>query len=288
MLHNLKDKNLSAYNYTQVVAPELHKVCKPLFDCTNLTVCAYIRFYYDGKMFHISTNKEWEGIFFDNQFYNEQDCFHSIRRETVSGGYKKFILTGEPKGSHCSALYDFNIWNTLSIYQKQKNYIEGWAFGTDRNNDQILDLYLNKVAFLKKFIIYFNQCTQGVIDIRDKDQLIQTEHNLIFEQQKEVNKDVRSLRALLNKINHDKVLLRLPEKNVLLSKRETECLVLLCRGKTVKGIGQVLDISPRTVESYINKIKAKTGCAYKSDIISLCNNYLNFWNEDNILTDDLV
>lgn len=45
-----------------------------------------------------------------------------------------------------------------------------------------------------------------------------------------------------------------------LSKREIDCLQLLVKGKTATEISEDLDLSKRTVESYIEKIKSKLGC----------------------------
>ncbi len=53
-----------------------------------------------------------------------------------------------------------------------------------------------------------------------------------------------------------------------LTSRESECLFLLIRGKTAKEIGIFLQISPRTVESYIEKIKIKLDVSSRSQIIS--------------------
>jgi DNA-binding CsgD family transcriptional regulator len=54
---------------------------------------------------------------------------------------------------------------------------------------------------------------------------------------------------------------------VELSKRELECLFLQLRGRTVKQIAEVLTLSKRTVESYIDNIKAKLGCQNKAELL---------------------
>ena len=50
------------------------------------------------------------------------------------------------------------------------------------------------------------------------------------------------------------------------------------RGKTMKEIAKILNISWRTVESYIFRIKAKWNCETKKQIIEygLLNGYLNY------------
>lgn len=42
-----------------------------------------------------------------------------------------------------------------------------------------------------------------------------------------------------------------------LSARERECLIWAARGKSSLDIGVILGLSPRTVDSYIEKVRAK-------------------------------
>lgn len=58
--------------------------------------------------------------------------------------------------------------------------------------------------------------------------------------------------------------------NVELTKREEEVLFFLVRNMTSKKIGQILKISPRTVESHLEHIKQKTSCKTKYELIDFC------------------
>jgi DNA-binding CsgD family transcriptional regulator len=49
--------------------------------------------------------------------------------------------------------------------------------------------------------------------------------------------------------------------------RESEVLFHLARGKSARDISQKLNLSKRTVESYLNNIKSKTGVSTKSELI---------------------
>ena len=52
-----------------------------------------------------------------------------------------------------------------------------------------------------------------------------------------------------------------------LSKRQKECLFYLTKGMSIKQIGSVLKISPRTVEDYLSIIKNKLGCYTTAQLI---------------------
>ncbi len=58
------------------------------------------------------------------------------------------------------------------------------------------------------------------------------------------------------------------EKAFLLTRRERECLQLLLQGKTAKETATMLDLSPRTVESYFENIKKKLSCSNKGELFS--------------------
>lgn len=67
-----------------------------------------------------------------------------------------------------------------------------------------------------------------------------------------------------------------------LSARELEVLFYLVRGKTVSDISTILQISKRTIESYIENIKAKLACSNKQELIekALDNNFIDFLPEE--------
>lgn len=52
-----------------------------------------------------------------------------------------------------------------------------------------------------------------------------------------------------------------------LTQRESECLFYLLRGMTAKMISRILNVSTRTVEKFIEKIKTKMGVRYRTDLI---------------------
>lgn len=61
---------------------------------------------------------------------------------------------------------------------------------------------------------------------------------------------------------------------VYLSQREFECVKLLVKGKTIKMIAQILGLSPRTVEHYLENIRSKLGIASKTELIDVVINHI--------------
>ena len=50
--------------------------------------------------------------------------------------------------------------------------------------------------------------------------------------------------------------------------RQIECLVNLIKGQTIKEIAKTVGLAPRTVEHYLNNIKAKLDVYSRSALIS--------------------
>jgi DNA-binding CsgD family transcriptional regulator len=56
---------------------------------------------------------------------------------------------------------------------------------------------------------------------------------------------------------------------VYFTQREAECMILLLQGKTISKIALALQLSPRTVEYYLQNMKKKVSCRTKSELIGL-------------------
>lgn len=91
----------------------------------------------------------------------------------------------------------------------------------------------------------------------------------LFNHDKHVQGKVDQFFCKIYKNNHDS------QEN--LSTREMECLFYMLRGKTVKGIGEILQLSFRTVEDHITNIKRKFNVIRKPDLIekAIMRGYMN-------------
>lgn len=53
-----------------------------------------------------------------------------------------------------------------------------------------------------------------------------------------------------------------------LTKRQSDCLLYLVQGLSLKQIGKKLKLSPRTVEHYLDAVKFKLNCGSRAELIS--------------------
>jgi DNA-binding CsgD family transcriptional regulator len=56
------------------------------------------------------------------------------------------------------------------------------------------------------------------------------------------------------------------------TKRETECMVMFLKGRTINRTAETLGLSPRTVEFYLKNMKNKLQCGTKCELIEAIQN----------------
>lgn len=56
-------------------------------------------------------------------------------------------------------------------------------------------------------------------------------------------------------------------QNVYFTRREAQLMIYFLKGKNTTQVAKLLDLSPRTVEFYINNMKIKLCCRLKSELI---------------------
>lgn len=177
-------------------------------------------------------------------------------------------------------LSELNMNNTYTIIQRRNEFIEAWHFIADRDQS-IISFFLNFGEVARHFINYFNyKAAETFPSFQEKYRSAFTDFFILFQQERnEINNEKKKI--FFNDTQINQHVFKLPQGDVTLSARELICLVHLVRGRTAKEIAQLLNLSPRTIEHYINVIKVRFGVQNKSELIKLVSEYLH--KEDNSL-----
>ncbi len=147
--------NLSAYKYAESVAPELNKICSPLFKL-NVKIFAYFRFFHDGRYLCLCNDLNWVLFCLQNIHNNEGTSLGQEIGHVPEENYHCFLWPTKKTDYLMSALYDFNIWNGLSIFKKNEDSIELWGFAADRQTENMQNFYVENIELLKDFTALFN------------------------------------------------------------------------------------------------------------------------------------
>lgn len=147
----------------------------------------------------------------------------------------------------------FNFRHGLTYVRRSKNYYDMIAVAVANEQNHPGGFYLNKQSAILQFIRDF--------DKENKDLLTLMEQNPIA--LSEPHRDV----------NYKNLCLatgRIPLGDTYITAQELACLRSLLQGDSHKQIAAELSISPRTVETYVKRMKMRTGYANLQDLAFAC------------------
>ncbi len=247
------------------VTTEITVICEPL-EMHNIKYFVFARCFDDGSIYFLTTN-------------SDASYYHFQKEYSFNPGISSNILTTEfcclasPKSSNASfnqAYYDyknlFNIDYPLYFFERCNGYVDMFTFGSAVNDFKIINFYLNNMDILENFKLYFKEKANKLIQKSNKYKLMLPKHmQLNFGGITEVDEATNNINLLKNKIKD--VNLRLKTHcNTQLTPREIQSLGFLLKGRTALETAQNLNISSKTVESYIDAVKTKLSCLSRAEL----------------------
>lgn len=274
MTSSLDFTHFSPLQFNDSVAPVITKICEPLFNNFGLTVFGYSHFLNNGTYLDICTDTQWQKHYLQ-EFASKsfiKDYVNKIRETDT-----KYVLWDNrvdvPREEKFSQFIldscSYDIWHGFSIYKKHDNSLEAWHFATTKENYEVINFYLNRLDLLYHFILYFKDQAGKIIDTSDIKKLIHLEDKGSLSLSGEMIPTIGKVQNFIDQTVIKRFPLTTEKGIVFISKREAECVRHLSASKTVKEIAKAMDLSPRTVESYLNNIKSKLNCSSKLEIINL-------------------
>ena len=249
------------------------EICKPLTEYLGIRFFGYMKLYNDCSylLLHNGYNdfirKHMETI-------RGQDAhFKNEFRNTLADGPNFFLWPIKYKTlSPISSLHDeFNIWHGFSINYRHPEYIEHFAFAFNKNADDKSHFYLQNASLLAKFCDYFKIQVYDLIDCANKNKLAIYEDKFDISCLEKIEIKRKEFFDEINKPNN-RQLINQNGDLIKLTKREADCMSIFMQNRTIKEIGKHLELSPRTVERYIENVKQKLGVNYKSQLVDIFSN----------------
>jgi len=191
--------------------------------------------------------------------YDGQKVYSCEKKAVLNPESYYFLWEPNLPAFPVSLAREFNIANGLCFVERHSDAYELIAFATPVNNLQAVDIYLNHLELLGNFIQCFRETKAGLIKIADKHRIV------LGPDEEDINKNSMFLHSQVCK--HKTVYFQ--EKCHTITLREYDCLTHLSLGKTAKEIAKALNISFRSVETYLERVKIKTGCRTKVEQFSL-------------------
>lgn len=271
---NLYKINLDAFKYIEVLHGEFSQICQPL-KTYNIPWFGYFKLFENGSYFNISNNLEHTkqylstiqniGVTWSEQLeLVKKNIRYYFRSE------KKYIYLADCKIKnfdknkdpifHLS--YNHNQWNFIAIYKFTKGYIEQYFFAGYKDQTYLHNFFINNLIFLEQFINCFEK-TDLYKKIQNSKYLAHYDQKFDFDILSTFSPEKYAFREQIKQDN----ILNINNNMIKLTKREYQYLQYLAIGNTAKETADILNLSARTVENYLNILKNKTGCYSRSKIV---------------------
>jgi DNA-binding CsgD family transcriptional regulator len=258
------EKNKSALEYSLEMVDDVSSISGFFTQPLGLTTFGYKRVYKDGQYMFLSTNRDWLKYHYQN--IKDHGTFFQEAMSAAHLNHSYNVLWPcVPEDHFLQALNYFGMWHGVNFYKWRGDYLELWTFSTSCDRNRISQLYFNTLPYFENFIHHFNLKASEIVDVSNKEKLAKFEQNS-FTLASEIS-SLPPISQIIDQIKIDKFLVEGPNGIITLTKRESECIRLLCMGKKVKEVANILMISPRTVETYVNQVKEKTGCPTTSKLL---------------------
>ncbi|MCC2624385.1 MAG: hypothetical protein K0R14_258 [Burkholderiales bacterium] len=235
------------------LSEEINSLIAPLSQYFGLDSFNYLKTYNDGSHVRVTNTPDWVRHYLRTKLYQESifelPAHHYVRNRVIwcNVGTHSHIIQEAAK---------FNIKHGVTFIEPVEDGCEFYFLGTTICNGEVINKYLSNFTLLEKFITNFHQAKAPLLHKVEPHRFIikdRYDNNLCFKQGN-----------LIEKFNFLNSLY-----NYHFTKRELDCVPLLIKGYSAKQIAEELDLSFRTIESYINNIKNKTKSSSKNELLAI-------------------
>lgn len=155
------------------------------------------------------------------------------------------------------ARHDHNWHHGLTLVKREENYYDMIAVAMPEERTNVNSYYMNRMQVIEKFMTSFQKKAPDLFQCMTSNAILLPE----------VNRDVNYQQMCFKSEN------RLPFGDSYITSQKLKCLRLKLQGSSYKEIAQICKLSPRTVETYLNRIKERSGISNKSclqELIDFC------------------
>ncbi|MBL0941449.1 MAG: helix-turn-helix transcriptional regulator [Alphaproteobacteria bacterium] len=274
MREDLLLKNYNMIHYNERIVSSLESLCTPLFNNFPITHFSYARGFPDGRFLLLSPSKNWqerwittiptiEGGNFQKEIWQAPlDKFSSYIWYNIIGSH--FLNQHDPMAV---INHEFRLSSMLDIFLRSENHVEVWSFGTKLEHMEASQLFQHYTDLFIYFCIYFKEKASSLINALNSAQHATFGEKVDLYTKREVLDD-QKINKFLEEIQIKKLSFGVASEKCMITRQEVRCLAHLATGKSIKEVALLIRISPRTVESYIENLKNKTGCSRTTELIN--------------------
>lgn len=232
---------------------DMKELTRPLEKYLQINTFAFKRNFLDGTKIYLYNNGDLYRDYFNNEFYKlgnmEANAIH------YQNSYNLWKNLPDPYNIYDFAYRVHKITAGATLIRQRHLFCDFFFFASTYEKKRMNEVFVREQSALEMFSEYFMIRAKKIIEAAEKDRTLvpySTEqecfNSLVNSQTSDFKKELLSYYRITN--------------------REKECLKYLQTGLSNKEIALKFQISPRTVDDYINKLKEKFECDTKMNLVS--------------------
>lgn len=242
-----------------IASHDINELCKPL-QKVGITYFTFLKSFRDHSQIHLSNNARWIEDYYNLALYKSSYFERSI--DLYQTGQYLWQQTDNTAVFAHGRNY-FDSVNGVTLIQRNKDNCEFYSFAGSLHKPWLNNFYFSNIDLLKKFIHYFHESANEIIQTAQKDRII-IKDRCDITTNPYLDADFITLRAdFLKDIHFNENRINL----LLLTAREKEVMYNLLKGHTAKETSVKMHISPKTIARHLENIKEKLGSHNKIDLI---------------------
>lgn len=240
---------------------EIQILADPLLEL-DITYFQFVEIDEKGKMLFLCNDIDWYDYFSTNQLYLKSN-FKNMPASYQNG----YILCQDlpVKKGIVDKAEEHNIAHGITLVEKTKNTCQFYLFATKRENERIINTYFYNLDLLKRYILYFRDKAYKIIRDNSMKKFNTRQENDGINHTPLIHLSSEKINRFVSKTEVNKFFCYVDD-DVYLTKREAKCLKWYVLGKSANEIGEILNLSARTVEAHINNLKRKFNCTKQSQL----------------------
>jgi DNA-binding CsgD family transcriptional regulator len=237
---------------TRLTRGKVQEVTNHFLSAMGFSYFQYLRCFADGSASLLTNNT---GLIEHFAYANNSPVIFSSFEKEHENAHSYWFMWDEELPEHPVSLAreKLSIYHGLTLVRRSKNYYDMIAVGLPCEQANPGGFYLNKLQAIEQFIKEFDCDNKALLETINKNPIA------LPEPYRDANYQSMCL-------TQGKVVVKGREGLTHITAQELACLRLLMQGASHKNIAKELVVSPRTVETYLHRVKIRTGFSSRHEL----------------------
>lgn len=235
-------------------------ICQPIFASTPINYIGLAKIYKDGSRSYLISNPAWGEILLQNDYHlagTEDALLMQYDNSHFPWHVSQIFSLNTQTENLLKDCVAHNYGNGITLVEHGDEFVEFIHICASSGHEKVDDYLTNNVDILWNFVLYIREAIF-------KDKKLKKAYEVRYQCPLILNQ-----KAAQNEFLYEPQQYHLGGKfdHVFFTPREMQCLILLAQHKKPKEQAVITGLSNRTIESYLEKIKQKTGFNSQSELL---------------------